>query len=98
MKVGRVVRLSILFLGLGFAGAAVRYWRWWPSHTTAFSIASRTACPVCPHTDGLGTDLYKFVTRTLFGGVLNAIPALVIGWMAVACRHTEARETGMESR
>ena len=37
----RAMGLSLLFIFIGFIGGAVRYWRWWPSHTTPYFIVSR---------------------------------------------------------
>jgi hypothetical protein len=92
MKVGRAIRLSLLFVLIGFIGGGVRYWRWWPSHTTPYSIVSEIACPLCPNIDGLGSNWEKFVSRTVAGGVLNVVPALVMGWLiigiVVVCRRS----------
>jgi hypothetical protein len=91
MKVGRAIRLSLLFVLIGFIGGGVRYWRWWPSHTTPYSIVSEIACPLCPNIDGLGSNWEKFVSRVA-GGVLNVVPALVMGWLiigiVVVCRRS----------
>ena len=83
MKVGRAVRLSLLFVVIGFIGGAVRYWRWWPSHTAPYFIVSGIACPLCPTIDGAGTDWNTFVSRTVLGGLLNIVPSLLTGWLII---------------
>ena len=84
IKLPKAIYLSISFVLVGFLGSAVRYWRWWPSHTASYFIASGTTCPLCPNVEGgLGTDWEKFVSRTIGGGVLNVVPALMIGWLIV---------------
>jgi hypothetical protein len=40
------MRLSFAFILIGLLGGAVRYWRWWPSHTTPYSIVSGF-CVLC---------------------------------------------------
>jgi hypothetical protein len=80
MKVGRAIRLSFWFVLIGFIGGGVRYWRWWPSGTTPYSIISEIVCPLCPNLEGPGSNWEKFVSRTVMGGVLNVVPALVMGW------------------
>ena len=42
----RATGLSLLFVFIGFIGGAVRYWRWWPSHTKPYFI-SGILCPLC---------------------------------------------------
>lgn len=77
----RTVRLSLVFIFIGFSGAAARYWRWWPSYSTRYFTVAGIICPFCPNIDGLGTDWEKFVGRTVFGGLLNLVPLLVVGWL-----------------
>lgn len=83
LKVWRAIGLSVLFVLIGFIGGAVRYWRWWPYHTTPYSLISGIACLLCPDVDGVGTNWDKFVSRMVVGGVLNIVPALVVGWLIV---------------
>jgi hypothetical protein len=78
----RKIALSLAFVALGFIGAAVRYWRWWPSHNDLYFTLAGFACPLCPNIDGIGADWQKFLSRTLFGGILNFLPALILGWLA----------------
>jgi|SRR6266568_862825 len=86
MKAPRAIYLSLLFVLMGLVGGAIRYWRWWPSHSGLYSIVSGIACPLCPNIDGINTDWDKFVSRTLVGGVINMVPALVVGWLVVGIR------------
>jgi len=81
MKIRKAVRLSLLFIFIGFIGGAVRYWRWWPSHATPYFIVSGILCPLCPNIDGVGTNWDKFVGSTFLGGLLNIIPSLLVGWL-----------------
>jgi hypothetical protein len=83
MKAGRAIRLSLLFVVIGFVGGAVRYWRWWPFHTATYFIVSGIACPLCPNIDGAGTDLKKFASRAVLGGLLSIFPSLLAGWLIV---------------
>jgi hypothetical protein len=83
MKVGRAIRLSLLFVVIGFIGGAVRYGRWWPSHTAPYFIVCGIACLLCPNLDGAGTDWNKFVSRTVLGGLLNIVPSLLTGWLLI---------------
>lgn len=83
MQIKKVMRLSVLFIIMGFVGSAVRYWRWWPSHSTSYIVAAGIVCPLCPNIDGVGADWDKFVGRTYGGGLLNLVPALLVGWAAV---------------
>ena len=83
MKARNIVALSLVFIVVGFMGAAVKYWRWWPSRTDWYREVSSIVCPMCPEIDGIGTDREKFVSRTVEVGPWNAIPALIIGWTVV---------------
>jgi hypothetical protein len=75
------MRSSLVFIFIGFIGGAVRYWRWWPSHTAPYFVVSGIFCPLCPNIDGAGTNWDKFVSRTVLGGVLNIVPALLVVWL-----------------
>ena len=77
------MHLSLWFVSIGFIGGAVRYWRWWPSHSAPYFIISGILCPLCPNIDGVGTNWDKFVSRTVLGGLLNIVPALLVGWLIV---------------
>ena len=88
----RATRLSLLFVFIGFIGGAVRYWRWWPSQTKPYFIASGILCPLCPNIDGVGTNWDKFVSRTVLGGLLNIVPALLVGWLVVGILAIRSRK------
>jgi hypothetical protein len=83
MKLRRAMQLSLFFIFIGFIGGTVRYWRWWPSDTTPGPIVSGILCPLCPNIDGVGLEWDKFVNRVFLGGLLNIVPALLIGWLIV---------------
>ena len=82
MNIPRVIHLSLLFIFFGFIGGEIRYWRWWP-HTRPYFIVSGSLCPLCPNVDGAGTNWEKFVSRAVLGGLLNIVPALLVGWLVV---------------
>jgi hypothetical protein len=81
MMVKGAMRLSLLFIFIGLIDGPVRYWRWWPSHSTPYFIVSGILCPLCPNIDGVGADCVKFVSRAFIGGLLNIAPALLVGWL-----------------
>src|SRR5215468_1871225 len=83
MKGRTVAALSLVFILVGFMGASVKYWRCCPSRTDWYRMVSGVVCPMCPEIDGIGTDREKFVSRTVWVGPWNAIPALIIGWTVV---------------
>jgi hypothetical protein len=89
----RAVVMSLLFVITGFIGAAIKYWRWWPSHTTDYFMTSVLVCPLCPNVDGYGTDWQKFVSRTFTGGILNALPALIVGRSVVVIMSVHKRKS-----
>ena len=82
MSLKKKIVLSVIFVALGFVGAAVRYWRWWPSGNDTYYFFASFACPLCPNIDSMGTDWQKFISRTVGGGLLNLVPALILGWLA----------------
>lgn len=75
--------LTVMFIAVGFLGAAAFYWRWWPAYSPSYGAFSQLACPTCPHVDGIGSNLQKFVSRTAVFGGLNAALFTVLGWAAV---------------
>ena len=83
MKIRRGLGLSLFFTLIDFIGGAVRYWRWWPSNTASYSIVSGILCPLCPKIDSLGANWEKFLSRAVLGGLLNIVPALLVGWLVV---------------
>ena len=83
MKIRRGLGLSLFFTLIDFIGGAVRYWRWWPSNTAPYSIVSGILCPLCPNIDSLGANWEKFLSRAVLGGLLNIVPALLVGWLVV---------------
>jgi len=75
--------LTITFVLIGFTGAAVKYWRWWPSHSQTYRNVAGIVCPLCPEILSIGTDREKFVERAIYEGPWNAVLALMIGWTVV---------------
>ena len=50
-------------------------------HQTIFHLWD--SLPVVPNIDGVGTNWDKFVSRAVLGGLLNIVPALLVGWLIV---------------
>jgi hypothetical protein len=98
MRFGQKVGLSMVLVALGFVGAAIRYWRWWPNHSDPYSLTG-FACPFCPNMDSLGTNWQKFISRTVLGGFLNVVPFLIVGWLLIHLerrRRTTRRERSLK--
>jgi hypothetical protein len=74
-------RFSLILFAIGFVAAAAYYWRWWPDFAYPLVVPTQFACPVCPHIDGIGSDLGKFVGRTLVFGPINGLLMVCAGWI-----------------
>ncbi len=74
---------TLVLIGLGYLGAAMFYWRWWPRWyaTEVYYQLASAACPVCPNIDSMGTDVQKFLGRTAFLGAINAMLFVAGGWL-----------------
>jgi hypothetical protein len=73
---------------LGYIGAVLFY-----GHLLGFNTRTSLICPLCPHIDGAGDTLHKFMMRTFVLGTLNAFLVVGVGWffrglVAVARRAT----------
>jgi len=65
--------IAIVLILLSYLSAGIFYWRWGgiPSPVQGHS------CPLCPDIDGTGSNLQKFISRTIGMGTINA--AILIG-------------------
>jgi hypothetical protein len=70
--------LTIIFLALGYVGAAVYY-----GYLLGFDSQTQLTCPLCPHILGRGAPLKKFILYTFISGTVNAICAIALGWLLV---------------
>ena len=68
---------TLIFIGTGFAGAAMFY-----SYLIGLNLHNQAACPVCPHILSLNHQppVLKFLPRVLIFGTLNAAVFTAIGW------------------
>jgi hypothetical protein len=72
------VLLTLVFLFLGYLGAAISY-----SHLIGFNTTTPFLCPVCPNIDGLGDPIPKFIQRVAVPGTFNALLFMMVGWLLV---------------
>lgn len=86
-------RAIVALVLLGYFQAALFYWRWGGIPSAFGGIA----CPLCPNIDGLGSNLDKFIRRTVGAGTLNAValvvPFLIGYWIYRAIRGRLSRAT-----
>jgi len=61
-------RLAIFLIILSYGSAGLFYWRWRGIPRTV----QENVCPLCPNIDGSGSDLQKFISRTVVIGTINA--------------------------
>jgi len=69
---------TLLFVALGYLGAAVFY-----SYLVGINANIQIFCLVCPHITSSGSPVPKFIYRTLGLGTLNALFLLLAGWSII---------------
>ena len=79
MKTTRKHAWTLLFIGLGYLGAAAFY-----SYLFGINAQTPIACPICPHIDSIEAPIPKFVRRVLVLGTLNAVFFVVVGWLVIS--------------
>ena len=78
MKVHKNHWWTLLFVGLGYLGAAIFY-----SYLVGINANRQIFCLVCPDITSSGPPVPKFIHRTLVFGTLHAVFMLLIGWSII---------------
>ena len=66
---------TAVLAALGYIGAGLFY-----GYLLGLNTQTSLACLVCPHIDGAGDPLTKFMMRTFILGTLNALLVVSVGW------------------
>jgi len=78
VKLEKNQRWTLLFVGLGYLGAAVFY-----SYLIGINANIQIFCLVCPHIASSEPPVPKFIQRTILFGTLHALFLLFIGWSII---------------
>jgi hypothetical protein len=82
----RTLRLTAVFLTLGYIGAGLFY-----GYLLGFDSQTPLSCPLCPDIDGRGRSLTKFVLYSLISGTVNAVCVAASGWLIVGLLRSARR-------